>query len=105
MGNLKHMYNLKTNIDMKAFITLKNQIDDGSAKTITSNLTEFSSISNVKVDKTKSAISFNYGNADEALDMKRKLTALGFSLAEGALSLIGNKKSSDRFRSRKAVIQ
>ena len=90
---------------MKAFITLKNQIDDGSLQTITSALTSFPTISNVEIDKNKAAVSFQYSNADEALEMKHKLKTLGFSLSNSIFPLFGKSKGIKRFKSKRAIVQ
>lgn len=80
---------------MKTTIVVQNLKCGGCAKTITSKLTEFSTVSDVMVDVEASKVSFVHENTTDALEVKDKLKSLGYpsidrtnSMASKALSFI-----------------
>lgn len=80
---------------MKTTIVVQNLKCGGCAKTITSKLTEFSTISDVMVDVEASKVSFVHENSTDALEVKHKLKSLGYpsidstnSMASKALSFV-----------------
>ncbi len=80
---------------MKTSIIIQNLKCDGCAKTITSKLTEFSTISDVMVDVEASTVSFVYEKINDALAVKDKLKYLGYpsidsenSIASKAMSFV-----------------
>ncbi len=78
---------------MKQTLFIQNLKCGGCANTIISKLSELDTISETEVDVKNSSISFSYMNDDALLDVKNKLSQLGYPV-EGDINSTFSKAKS-----------
>ncbi|WP_026449665.1 heavy-metal-associated domain-containing protein [Aequorivita capsosiphonis] len=78
---------------MKTIFIIHNLKCRGCANTITNNLSSIQNISEVKVDVSESAVSFQSLTPNNSLKVKEKLKSLGYPCIEDSNSLTSQAKS------------
>lgn len=78
---------------MRTSIIIQNLKCGGCVKTITAKLAELHNISEIQVNTEASTVSFTTTNADDALEVKEKLKALGYPSIEDANGILIKAKS------------